>query len=193
MSVKPIFDAFRDYFSLQSEPIVRDWLDGFDWNLNERNILANSQPASIHLDGILDHVGRGEQRLMNEFIKVQPQIHWAQRYNAEDFGQDFVDNFAHVELIGTEGHYVSNDIAAGFIILGPNSQYPEHWHVAEEIYFPMTNASLWSRDETPFVQRNSGEFIYHESNTPHAIKTDDAPLLAAWIWRGGDLAQKCNY
>ena len=193
MSVKPLFDAFRDYFSLQSEQIVRDWLDGFDWNLSERNLTPATHQASKHLDGISDHVGRGEQRLVYELIKAQPQIQWMQRYKAGDFGQNFVDNFTHVELIGTEGHYVSNDIAAGFILLGPNSQYPEHWHVAEEIYFPMSNGSLWSSDEEPHVNRKSGEFIYHESNMPHAMKTEKIPLLAAWIWRGGDLTQKCNY
>ena len=193
MSMKPLYNAWRDYLSLRAEAPVRQWLDDFDWNLSERNIRPNPMPGVKHLDGIEENVGKGEKRLVSALIEYACRGHWLRSYTADDFGQDFVDNYAHLEIIGTRGHFASNELAGGFVIFGPGLQYPDHWHVAEEIYFPLTNGTLWSRDEGAFETRASGEFIFHESNMPHAMTMQDKPLLALWLWRGGDLAQKGNY
>jgi len=193
MSVKPLLDAFRDYISLRNEQPVGDWFDRFDWNLSERNITPVTYKGMRHLEGIGAHVGRGEQRLVSCLIEYAPRLQWLQSYTADDFGQAFVDNYCHVELIGTRGHFVSDEIAGGLVLFGPGINYRDHWHVAEEIYFPMTSEGLWSRDGGDLVERKSGELIFHESNMRHAMKTLDKPLLAVWIWRGGDLAQKGNY
>ncbi|MGB7285936.1 MAG: dimethylsulfonioproprionate lyase family protein [Salaquimonas sp.] len=193
MSVKPLLDAFRDYLSLRDEPIVHEWLDRFDWKLSERNLLPNPLYAMRHVKETEAHTGKTEARLVRSFIEYADRLHWMQSYKPEDFGQYFTDNYAHVELIGTKGHFASNEIAAGIVQYGPDIDYPNHWHVAEEIYIPLTGNGLWSSDNEPYLARKAGEFVFHESNMPHAIKTDDTPMLALWVWRGGDLAQKGNY
>lgn len=62
--------------------------------------------------------------------------------------------------------------------------------MAEEIYIPLTDGSLWSKDAQPFLPRWSGEIIHHPSNIRHAMRTEDELLVALYLWRGGPLAQK---
>lgn len=193
MSIKPLLDAFRDYLSLRDEEMVRDWLSGFDWKLSERNLAPNPLHAMRHLPDVEPYCGKGEKRLVQCVIEYGPKLHWLQSYTPDDFGPYFTDNYAHVELIGTRGHFVSNEIAAGIVQYGPKIVFPDHWHIAEEIYIPLTGNGHWSSDNDYYVNRKAGEFIFHESNMHHAIKTEETPMLALWVWRGGDLAQKGNY
>ncbi len=193
MSVKPLFDTFRDYLSLRDAEVLRDCLDRFDWNLSERNLEANSLPIAFRLEGLEDKAGPGERGLVQQFLEYRDRLRWFQSYTADDFGEDFTSNYGFVELIGTRGHFASDEIAAGIVCFGPNTIYPHHWHVAEEFYYPLTNGSLWSMDKGPYEPRKSGEFIHHESNAPHSMKTEDTPLLALFIWRDGDLAQKSDF
>lgn len=193
MSVKPLLDAFRDYLSLREEEEVREWLGRFGWKLNQRNLTATPLGPERHLAALDGLVGRGEQRLVQVFTELAPRLHWMRSYGPEDFGQHFFDHYAHVELIGQRGHFACDTLAAGLVMYGPGIDYPNHWHVAEEIYIPLTSGALWSSDNEPFVERAGGEYVFHTSNMPHAIKTNTDPLLALWVWRGGDLTQKGNY
>ena len=193
MSAKPLLDAFRDYLSLREEAEVRDWLGGFDWRLSERSLKPEPLPPVRHLPAVAPFLGKAETRLGRAFIDHAPGLQWLRSYGPEDFGQHFFDNYAHVELIGTRGHFASSEIAAGLVLYGPNVVYPDHWHVAEEIYIPLTGNGWWSRDGRQHEKRRAGDFIFHESNMKHAIRTDAEPMLALWVWRGGDLAQKGSY
>ena len=193
MTVKSLLNAFRDYVSLREEEIVQEWFDGFDWNLSERNLAASTLPVVQYMDRVSALAKKPEQRLIAAVNDCASSVKWAQTYTADDFGPEFINNYGHIELIGTRGHYVSDELACGFILFGPETLYPNHWHVAEEIYFPLTSGTLWSRDGGEFLPRQSGECIYHESNMHHAIQTSDQPILAAYVWQGGDLAQKSDF
>lgn len=193
MSVKPLLDAFRDYLSLRDEPVIGEWLDGFDWNASERNVVPVDKPVSRYLESIEQYVDKGGKGLVSEFIKSQSKLQWLQSYSADDFGPKFLENYAQVELIGERGHFVSNEIAAGFVLVGPNFDYPKHWHVAEAIYIPLTGGSSFKLDEDPVQQFKAGSFVHLESNTRYEVKSSENPLLTLWIWRGGDLTQKSNY
>ena len=107
-----------------------------------------------------------------------------------DFGQNFIDNYGWMELFGTRGHFDSDKIAAGFLILGPDIVYPDHHHVAEELYVPLTGGTEWRKGEGGFTVRPAGEVIHHPSNVSHAMRTGAEPLVALYLWRGGPLAQK---
>lgn len=193
MSVKGLLEVFRNYLTSRDEDVVQDWLERFDWKLSERDLRPNPLKATRHLPETELNAGKSESGLVRCLLDYSDKLNWIQSYSADDFGQYFVDNYAHVELIGTRGHFASIEIAAGLVLYGPQIDYPNHWHVAKEIYIPMTGIGMWSFDNQPYVRREAGEFIFHESNMPHAIKTENSPLLALWVWRGGDLTQKGNY
>ncbi|MGB0387379.1 MAG: dimethylsulfonioproprionate lyase family protein [Ardenticatenaceae bacterium] len=115
---------------------------------------------------------------------------WGQTYSSNDFGVAFLERYGWTELIGQRGPIASEQIACGFLLLGPELEYPLHSHEAEEIYVPLTEKTLWMRGQEGWTRRPAGLPIHHASWTPHAMRTDTSPLLALYLWRGGNLTQK---
>lgn len=185
--------AFGAYVRARPEAVFAQWFAGFDWDGPARPLRAASVPVLAHLPSVARFAGPGERHLAEAFAAHGPALAWKRTYAEADFGRHFFENYAHVELIGPRGHFPSAAIAAGLALYGPGVDYPDHWHVAEEIYVPLTGTGLWSRGGGPHLPRAAGAFVFHATNVPHAIRSQDAPLLAMWVWRGGDLAQKSNH
>ena len=118
------------------------------------------------------------------------RLRWAQTYTRDDFESRFLDRYGWSELIGLRGPFASDSIAVGFLLLGPDVEYPPHHHAAEEVYYPLAGRAHWQHGDQQFVIRAPGECIHHAPRTPHAMKTGSEPLLALYAWRGGDLAEK---
>ena len=193
MSVSGLFSDFRDFLTLRDEPEVRDFISGIDWFLSERNIAPEIVPGAKHLTGIDAFAEDQQKRLVQSLLKETEILKWWLTYTADDFGQEFIENYGFVEMMGNRGHFDSSERAAGFFLMGPNLFYPSHYHVAKELYIPLTGGTLWMRDDGPFIEQPSGAVIVHESNETHAMRTKDKPLLALWMWRDGDLTQKSEY
>ncbi len=115
---------------------------------------------------------------------------WQQSYTASDFGAAFLDRYGWTELIGSRGAIPSRRIACGILMLGPDTDYPAHAHEAEELYLPLAGTAFWTRGHEAAVERPPGVPIHHPSWVSHAMRTGAEPLLALYVWRGGDLAAK---
>lgn len=115
---------------------------------------------------------------------------WRQTYGAADFGADFLQGYGWTELIGLRGPIPSTEVAVGFLLLGPGITYPPHAHEAVELYLPLSGTALWQQGGGGFAPVRPGTPIRHATWVPHAMQTGDQPLLAAYVWRGGDLAAK---
>ncbi len=96
--------------------------------------------------------------------------------------QGFSQNYAWCEVIGAEGFFRGDDFNLGFLLLGPNRHYLDHYHPAPELYWPLTGASKWKKGDGAFEIKEAGSIIWHPSMTVHATITEDKPLLAAFIW-----------
>ncbi|HUS53552.1 MAG TPA: dimethylsulfonioproprionate lyase family protein [Thermohalobaculum sp.] len=130
--------------------------------------------------------------LIDALIAAAPKLHWWQSYVATDFSDTFLTRYGFVELLGTRGQFVCDGVAIGITMLGSNIEYPAHHHVAEELYIPISGTADWMRDNGPYTLRLPGAVIHHPSQMHHAMRTNTEPLLALYIWRGGDLAQKSD-
>ena len=117
-------------------------------------------------------------------------LDWRQTYSSADFGQRFLDNYGWSEWIGERGAFVSDAIACGVLMLGPDIEYPAHSHEAEELYLPLAGNACWRSGESEWRLRAPGTWIHHPSWTIHAMRTAREPLLAAYVWRAGDLSAK---
>jgi hypothetical protein len=115
---------------------------------------------------------------------------WRQTYGAADFGAEFLQGYGWTELIGLRGPIPSTQVAVGFLLLGPGITYPPHAHEAVELYLPLSGTALWQQGAGAFAPVPPGTPIRHDTWVPHAMQTGDQPLLAAYVWRGGDLAAK---
>lgn len=163
---------------------------GIDWSMERRDLAPQPLPCLAHLARIAAAApppGRALAALLRDHGR---DMRWGQTYTAADFGQRFIDNYGWLELFGTRGLFVNDRMAGGFLILGPGIEYPDHHHVAEELYIPLTGGTGWRMGDGPWRLRAAGEIIHHASNVSHAMRTGDEPLLAFYLWRGGPLAAR---
>jgi hypothetical protein len=163
----------------------------------ERNSFARRgalPPNHLECLRSLDRVqanAEGEARPLAAFLRRESSaFHWGQTYRPADFGEAFLRNYGWLEVFGSRGCFAHDQIAGGLLLLGRETLYPDHHHIAEEIYVPLTGGSEWREGENPFELRAAGEIIHHASDVSHAMRTGPEPLLAAYLWRGGPLDQR---
>ncbi|MGX7873293.1 dimethylsulfonioproprionate lyase family protein [Mesorhizobium sp. ORM6] len=181
---------FRAYLASVSDALVRDAVTRIDWDMPARTLEPHPLGCLRHLDRAVELAQPAAKPLMQSLAKYRNELRWGQTYTKADFGNAFIDNYGWLEMFGTRGHFVNGEVAAGLLILGPEIVYPDHHHVAEEIYIPLTGGTQWRMGGGGFGKREAGEVVHHASNVNHAMRTGNDPLLALYIWRGGPLAQK---
>jgi hypothetical protein len=188
-----IFDellrSLRDYLAGFDDETLRGFAGGIDWSMPARSLQPNPLACLAHLDRAAELAPRQARPLAGLLAEHRHAFHWRQTYTTADFGQRFIDNYGWLEVFGTRGHFANDAVAGGFLILGPGILYPDHHHVAEEIYIPLIGAE-WRMADQPFRSREAGEVIHHPSGVNHAMRTGNEPLLALYLWRGGPLAAR---
>ncbi len=156
--------------------------------------LRSLQPNRLPVLGWLGELEAGAseltRRLVADLVEAAPRLKWDQTYDAADFGSRFLERYGWTELAGLRGPFHSDEVAAGFLLLGPDTEYPAHRHQAEEIYVVLSGTAAWMRDGADAGALPPGAIIHHPSLMPHAVRTSRQPLLALYLWRGGDLVQK---
>ena len=170
----------------EAEAFIRDW----PRELVTRPVVARSLPVVAALLGQSRFAAPGTRALVDGIAALAGELDWRQTYTEADFGQRFLDNYGWSEWIGERGAFVSDEIACGVLLLGPDTEYPAHSHEAEELYLPLAGCALWRAGASDWRLRAPGERIHHPSWTVHAMRTAREPLLAAYIWRAGDLSAK---
>lgn len=185
-----LLTSVRDFLSSHSEAPAREFIDGINWTMEARGLAPRGLPCLVHLARVAAIAGEEGKRPAAFLRDHSGEFHWGQTYTAADFGQTFIDNYGWLEVFGTRGHFANAAMAGGFLILGPGIEYPDHHHVAEELYVPLTGGAHWRMGDGPFRSRAAGEVIHHASNVSHAMRTGAEPLLAFYLWRGGPLAAR---
>jgi hypothetical protein len=155
-----------------------------------RSIVPNNLPVLSWMPETVAAAPKKALFLGDMLASVADQIAWGQTYAVADFGSGFLEKYGWTELIGLRGPIASERIACGFLMLGPEIEYPRHSHDAEEVYVPLTEPTLWMQGKENWVLRESCRPIYHPSRMPHAMRTASTPLLALYLWRGGNLTEK---
>jgi mannose-6-phosphate isomerase-like protein (cupin superfamily) len=124
------------------------------------------------------------------FLQAEPALSWVQNpnYTAERMGPDFVDRYGYVELVGPGRVFESRELLVGFLLLGPDTHYPDHNHAAEEVYHVVSGRARWRRGDGAWRTEPPGTIIHHPPHLPHAMRTDNEPLLALYCWMGDVMA-----
>ncbi|QPC92489.1 dimethylsulfonioproprionate lyase family protein [Mesorhizobium sp. INR15] len=187
-----LLEDFRGYLGTVEDALVRDAVARIDWDMSARALEPHPLACLCHLDRAAELAPLEAKPLVRLLAEHGADFRWGQTYSEADFGKDFIDNYGWLEVFGTRGAFANDTVAAGLLILGPGIVYPDHHHIAEEIYIPLTGGTEWRMGEGTFQTRTAGEVIHHKSNVSHAMRTGREPLLALYIWRGGPLAQKSD-
>lgn len=183
--------AIRDFLGgIKDVPIESFLADWPSANCTTRSVLPHGLPVLSYLPAAVKAAGKKTEIIVKMLASLANHISWGQTYSAQDFGVEFLEKYGWTELIGLRGPIASDRIACGFLFLGPQIEYPRHRHEAEEVYAPLTGQTLWQRNNQDWAYRAAGLPIYHAPRMPHAMRTETVPLLALYLWRGDNLAQK---
>jgi Dimethlysulfonioproprionate lyase len=155
-----------------------------------RPVTPRSLPVVAVLQDLSRFVAPSTSALAESVVALAESLDWRQTYSAADFGARVLDNYGWCEFVGLRGAFVSDTIACGVLLLGPDTEYLAHSHEAEELYLPLAGSAHWRAGGSGFRLRAPGTWIHHSAWTTHAMRTGAEPLLAAYVWRGGDLAAK---
>jgi hypothetical protein len=187
-SLRPLVQALRELLASapEGEPFLRDW----PRELIARPVGRRSLPVVAALRGLSGFAAPATRPLVEAIEGLGQELDWRQTYDPADFGERFLENYGYNEWIGQRGAFVSDRIACGVLLLGPDTEYPDHAHEAEELYLPLAGRAFWRSGEADWRIRPPGTWIHHPSWVPHAMRTSREPLLAAYVWRGGDLTAR---
>lgn len=149
-----------------------------------QNVSAQTKPVVRLLPHVLRAVSAKFPEIAEALNAIGGKLEWLQSpsYTDDILGQGFCDNYAWAELIGPTGVFRGNDFVLGFLLLGPDRHYIDHYHPAPELYVPLTPGSFWKKGDGDFVERRQGELIWHPPMVIHATKTFTAPLIAIYVW-----------
>ena len=159
-------------------------------DLKTRSIIPCLLPVLSWMPCAVKAAGRRTGFLIDMLASLANDLAWGQTYSAQDFGAGFLKKYGWTEFIGLRGLIACDRMACGVLFLGPQIEYSRHSHAAEEVYVPLTEPTLWQRGVQEWAYSAAGLPIYHSSGEWHAMRTESVPLLALYLWRGGDLAQK---
>ena len=122
--------------------------------------------------------------LTAQFAAIAPRVSWVE-VGKRPMPASFAGRYSYCEIVGQDPTSIqAPDIRFGAYLQFPDTWYPLHWHAAEELYFPLSGAAEWTRDEVADHPALPGTLIRHASNERHATRTRSEPLLALWVWIG---------
>jgi hypothetical protein len=187
--VNIIYDYLTGLNDIYLAPFLADWPSK---PFKTRTVSQNTLPVLSYLPELVAPENAETERIVAMLTNSAEHLSWGQTYSTEDFGALFLEKYGWTELIGLRGPIASKDIACGFLLLGPNIEYPKHRHAAEEVYVPLSSQALWVQGNEDWVSRAGGVPIYHRPWLTHGMRTESAPLLSLYLWRGSNLAQKSH-
>jgi hypothetical protein len=174
------------------EPALAPFLADWPHADRDRVVASSRLPVLRWLPEIVADDAAFGTELVAALCNAAPSLAWRQTYTANDVDAAFLDNYGWCEILGGSGPWVSEGIACGFLLLGPSTHYPRHRHEAEEVYLPLSGTAAWQQGSAGWREQPPGTPIHHASDEPHAMRTGARPLLALYLWKSADLAQKAR-
>jgi hypothetical protein len=182
----------KELLESQKKPVLAPFLAEWPRNAGHRVIAAAALPVLRWLPDIAGDAAAFGIDLVAAVCREALTLAWRQTYTANDLDESFLDNYGWSEVLGNSGPLASERIACGFLILGPSTHYPRHRHEAEEVYLPLSGTAAWQQGDREWRERPPGTLIHHARDEPHAMRTGLSPLLALYLWRSANLAQKAR-
>ena len=122
-----------------------------------------------------------------DIVKENTQFaNWQRTYTEEEVGIDFLNRYGYYELIGTDGHFHSDNLRAFIAYWGEGLTYDWHSHEAEELYFVLAGSALFKTERVEKILK-ANDSCYHKSWESHSMVTFSDPVLTFVLWRGNGL------
>lgn len=145
-------------------------------------------PVTVWLPEVAAHAPSATVGIVRSLAEVGSELRWQQTYSKHDLGHHFLDRYAWVMLLGPDAPVTSNSLLVGFLLLGPDIEYPVHKHSAEEIYVVVSGTASWKIGDEDWQLKIPGSIIHNPPWQLHGMRTDQGePLLLAFMWNSGTL------
>jgi len=142
---------------------------------------AAQLPGCRHLSRTLDLGEAGPAAAVASALRdLEPTLAWTQnpRYNAENMGADFMDNYAWSGL-GVTGSEV---LAFGVLLLGPGITYPLTSYPSEGVFLVIGGSPEWKCGEEPWERVEAGDIICRPFGGAEGKRPGKEPMLALYAW-----------
>lgn len=134
-------------------------------------------------------------KLIDAILDLVPIFAWLPQdsFWTEPEHKAFAERMWGAFAIGQEDASFSADdrYIALVTMVEPQTLYPLHQHRIEEAYYVVGGEAEWSHDGREWVTLRSGGVFFNQSHEPHAIRTNEKPLLFVSFylppfgWEGG--------
>ncbi|SDR45728.1 Dimethlysulfonioproprionate lyase [Rhizobiales bacterium GAS191] len=195
-AVDRLFGAAKTFIGnrreLEAEPFKR-LLDG--WGTERVELPPTTLPVLESLDGTLANSCAATVDLVELLVRDSAHLNWRQTYDDSDpAGAKLLERYGWTELVGNKGPLISRRLRLGFVIWGPNTFYPPHAHLAEELYVVLSGTGEWARGDEGERMRCPGDVFLHSPQMFHSTRSFAEPVLAMYLWRGAeDLLEKPHF
>lgn len=145
-------------------------------------VSPNELPVLDHLDAALANAPAAFRDTVDFLAAARGRLQWRQTYTEADLGPAFIERYGWTMIVGSSGPIVSQNLIAGFLLLGPGTEYPPHQHSIEEYYRIVSGQSLWKIGDGDWVERMPGDVVHNPPWQVHGMRPrSDAPLLIACL------------
>ena len=138
-------------------------------------------PGCRHVDRALELAETGSAAAVAAAIRpLLPTLTWEQtpRYNADNMGALFMDNYAWSGL-GLTG---SDAISFGVLLLGPEVTYPPSSYESEGVFLVIGGSPEWKSGDDPWVRVEAGDIICRPYGGAEGKRPGREPMLALYAW-----------
>jgi hypothetical protein len=187
-----LLERSRECLSSFSGPELAHYLRRWPRSIASDPPVARSLPVVRILEDSIGAAPAFSDRLLAALRGAAHLLNWRQTYPAQEMDVHFSHNYGWTELVGPRGLVPGTEISCGILLLGARTLYPRHVHEAEEIYLPLLGRAYWQRGDEAWALRPAGALIHHARDIPHAMRTDQEPLIALYLWRSSDLSQSAR-
>ena len=167
------------------------------------------QPSGANFDGpfaALDYLGDalqsarkfGFEDIVSGMESLGSALRWSQNasYRPGTVPQALLDGYAYAGLAGPGGLVPCASPLCGFMLMAPDTYYPDHRHAPPEFYLVLTPRTRWKLDQEEWFDVQAGDLIHHGSWQWHATHSGPEPMLAfaGWLEPGqrADIAMDNN-
>ena len=131
---------------------------------------------------------QGDWEMAQALERVGPAISWLEFPDDSGYakqGAEFLENFAFAIIVGKRAMNPvceCQDYGFGVLLMGPDTVYPTHKHLAREVYYVVGGNAEWRHGGGDWVTKPPRTLIHHPACCPHATRTGSEPLLAFAAW-----------
>jgi len=180
-SVKTIFEDEVEKNTASASQIRRvlDLMEALEPDPDEPQ--PETVPGCRHLSQLLDMAETGPAAAVGAAIReLEPTLVWAQnpRYNADNKGPDFMDNYGWSAL----GLISSSKMSFGVLMLGPGLTYPPTSYESEGVFLVISGSPEWKSGDAPWVRVESGDIICRPFGGAEGKRPGTEPMLALYAW-----------